>query len=150
MKYVHLRNRAHIFVQVQGHMFMQGNYIYWTLLHSRNRRNIYSKIVPSHFMIIISFTITISWIKYSYNFSSVGRWRNCWYDRGFRVVFATTVRRNTTRSVACTAGAPVCFFVSCRFRLRKWLVRASCSKGRMGRVGQRPPAVKGSLFAMLK
>ena len=31
-------------------------------------RNIYSKIVPSHFMIIISFTITISWIKYSYSF----------------------------------------------------------------------------------
>ena len=30
-------------------------------------RNIYSKIVPSHFMIIINFTITISWIKYSYN-----------------------------------------------------------------------------------
>ena len=30
-------------------------------------RNIYSKIVPSHFMIIINFTITISSIKYSYN-----------------------------------------------------------------------------------
>ena len=30
-------------------------------------RNIYSKIVPSHFMTIISFTITISWIKYNYN-----------------------------------------------------------------------------------
>ena len=29
--------------------------------------NIYSKIAPSHFMIIISFTITISRIKYSYN-----------------------------------------------------------------------------------
>ena len=27
----------------------------------------YSKIVPSHFMIIISFAITISWIKYGYN-----------------------------------------------------------------------------------
>ena len=49
-------------------MFIQGNYIYWTLLHSRNSRNIYSKIVPSHFMIILSFTITISWIKYSYSF----------------------------------------------------------------------------------
>ena len=60
--------KEHIFVQVQGHMFIQENYIYWTLLHSRNSRNIYSKIVPSHFMIIISFTITISWIKYSYNF----------------------------------------------------------------------------------
>ena len=30
-------------------------------------RNIYSKIVPSRFMIIIIFTITISWINYSYN-----------------------------------------------------------------------------------
>ena len=60
--------KEHIFVQVRGHMFIQGNYIYWTLLHSRNSRNIYSKIVPSHFMIIISFTITISWIKYSYKF----------------------------------------------------------------------------------
>ena len=49
-------------------MLIQWNYIYWTLLLSRNSRNIYSKIVPSHFMIIISFTITISWIKYSYNF----------------------------------------------------------------------------------
>ena len=96
----------HIFVQVQGHMFIQGNYIYWKLLHSRKSRNIYSKIVPSHFMIIISFTITISWIKYSYNFSSVEGWRNCWYDRGFRniitlhAVFATIVRRNTTRSAS--------------------------------------------------
>ena len=60
--------KEHIFVQVQGHMFIQVNYIYWTLLHSPNSRNIYSKIVPSHFMIILSFTITISWIKYSYNF----------------------------------------------------------------------------------
>ena len=49
-------------------MFIQGNYIYWRLLHSRNSRNIYLKIVPSHFMIIISFTITISWINNSYNF----------------------------------------------------------------------------------
>ena len=94
--------KLHIFVQVQGHMFIQGNYIYWTLLHSWNSRNIYRKIVPSHFMIIVSFTITISWIKYSYNFSSVEGWRNCWYDRGFRniitvlVVFATIVQRNTT------------------------------------------------------
>ena len=52
--------KENIFVQVQGHMFIQGNYIYSTLLHSRNNRNIYSKIVPIHFMIIISFTITIS------------------------------------------------------------------------------------------
>ena len=86
-------------------MFIQGNYIYWTLLHSQNSRNIYLKIVPSHFMIVISFTITVSWIKYSYNFFSVEGWRNCWYDRGFRiiitvrVVFATIVRRNTTRSM---------------------------------------------------
>ena len=35
---------------------------------SGNSRNIYSKIIPSHFIIIISFAITISWIKYSYNF----------------------------------------------------------------------------------
>ena len=54
--------KEHIFVQVRGHMFIQGNYIYWTLLHSRNSRNIYSKIVSSHFMIIISFTNAISWI----------------------------------------------------------------------------------------
>ena len=60
--------KEHIFVQVQGHMFIQENYIYWTLLHSRNSRNVYSKIVPSYFVIIISFTITISCIKYSYNF----------------------------------------------------------------------------------
>ena len=33
--------KEHIFVQVQGHMFIQGNYIYWTLLYSRNSRNIY-------------------------------------------------------------------------------------------------------------
>ena len=56
--------------------------------------NIYSNIVSSHFMIIINFTITISWIRY------------CWYDRGFRiiitvrVVFATIVRRNTVRIAA--------------------------------------------------
>ena len=89
-------------------MFIQGNYIYWTLLHSRKSRNIYPKIVPSHFLIIIRFTITISWIKYSYNFSSVEGRRNCWYDRGFRniitvrVVFATIVRRNTTRSASAS------------------------------------------------
>ena len=98
--------KEHIFAEVQGHMFIQGNYIHWTLLHSRNSRNIYSKIVPSHFMIIISFTIAIPWIKYSYNFSSVEGWRNCWHDRGFRniitvhIVFATIVRRNTTRSAS--------------------------------------------------
>ena len=44
--------KEHISIQVQGYMFIQGNYIYWTLLHSRNSRNIYSKIVPSHFTII--------------------------------------------------------------------------------------------------
>ena len=38
--------KKHVFVQVQGNVFIQGNYIYWTLLHSRNSRNIYSKIVP--------------------------------------------------------------------------------------------------------
>ena len=100
--------KKHIFVQVQGHMFIQGNYIYWTLLHSRNSRNTYSKIVPSHFirfMIIISFTITISWIKYSYNFfrlkdeeiADMIEFRNI---ITIRVVFATIVRRNTTRSAS--------------------------------------------------
>ena len=83
--------KEHIFVQVQGHMFIQGKYIYWTLLHSRNSRNIYSKIIPSHFMIIISFTITISRIKYSNNFFSVEGWRNCWYDRGFRIIITVRV-----------------------------------------------------------
>ena len=123
MKYIHSGkfypfkeiyvSKEHIFVQVRGHMFTQGNYIYWTLLHSRNSRNIYSKILPSHFMIIRSFTITISWIKYSYNFFSVEGWRNCWYDRGFciiitvRVVFAIIVRRNTTR---CASRFRHCMF----------------------------------------
>ena len=99
--------KKHIFVQVQGHTFIQGNHIYRTLLHSRSSRKIYSKIVPSHFMIIISFTINSSWIKYSYNFFLVEGWKNCWYDRGFHiiitvcVVFATIVRRNTTRSASC-------------------------------------------------
>ena len=65
-KYIYLRN-IYSFKFKAIIMFIQGNYIYWTLLHSRNSRNIYSKIVPSHFMIIISFTITISWIQYSYN-----------------------------------------------------------------------------------
>ena len=39
--------KEHIFVQFQGHMFIQGNYIYLTSLHSRNSRNIYSKIAPA-------------------------------------------------------------------------------------------------------
>ena len=69
-------------------------------------RNICSKIVTSHFIIIISFTITISWIEYSYNSFRHEGWRNCWYDWGFRIIitvraaFATTVRRNTTRIAA--------------------------------------------------
>ena len=42
--------------------------------------------------------------------------------------------------IACTVGAPVWFFVSCRFQLRTWLVRAGCSKGRMGWVCERPLA----------
>ena len=48
-------------------MFIQGNYIHWTLLRSRTQQKYLFKNVPSHFMIIINFTITISWIKYSYN-----------------------------------------------------------------------------------
>ena len=88
------------YVLVQWSIFIQGNYIHSRkYVHLRNicsfkfkaicsfketifiehccirgdSRNIYSKIVPSHFMIIISFTITISWIKYSYNFF---RWKD--------------------------------------------------------------------------
>ena len=75
-------------------IFIQGNYIHSRIysfkntysfkfkantVHSRklysskqrcvrgHSRNIYSKIVPRHFMIIIGFTVSISWIKYSYN-----------------------------------------------------------------------------------
>ena len=62
--------KEHIFVQVQGHMFIQGNYIYWTLLYSRNSRNNLFKNCPQplydNYKLYIS-TITISWIKYSYN-----------------------------------------------------------------------------------
>ena len=103
-KYSHLRN---IYIRSSSRPYVHSRKLYyWALLHSRNSRNIYSEIVPSHFMIIKSFTITIPLIKYSYNFSSVEGWRNCWYDRGFRnmitvrVVFATIVRRNTTRSAS--------------------------------------------------
>ena len=56
--------KKHMFVKVQGHMFIQGTVF---TEHYYVRGNIYSNIVPSHFMIIISFAITISWIKYSYN-----------------------------------------------------------------------------------
>ena len=83
-KYIYLRNIYSF--KFKAICSFKENYIYWTLLHSRNSRNIYSKIAPSHFMIIISFTITISWIKYSYKFFSVEGWRNCWYDWGFRII----------------------------------------------------------------
>ena len=66
MKYVQLRN-IYSFKFKAMCSFKETIYIYWTLLHSRNSRNIYSKIVPSHYMIIINFTITISWMKYSNN-----------------------------------------------------------------------------------
>ena len=84
------------YILVQRNIFIQGNcihsrkYIYLRNIYSFKFKaicsfketifiehccirgiadwNIYSKIVPSHFMIIISFTITISWIKYSYDF----------------------------------------------------------------------------------
>ena len=36
-------------------MFIQGNCIYWTLSHSRNSRNIYSKIVPATWSIATTF-----------------------------------------------------------------------------------------------
>ena len=83
-------------------MFIQGSYSHSIHCVRGHSRNIYSKIVPSHFMIITSFTITISWIEYSYNSFRHEGWRNCWCDRGFRFIitvraaFATIVQRNTT------------------------------------------------------
>ena len=59
--------KERIFVQVQGHMFIQGTVFIEHCCVRGQGRNIYSKLVPSHFMIIASFTISISWIKYSYN-----------------------------------------------------------------------------------
>ena len=38
--------KEHIFVQVQGHVFIQGNYIYWTLLHSQNAEIFIQKLSP--------------------------------------------------------------------------------------------------------
>ena len=84
-------------------MFIQGGYIHSVHCVRGHNRNIYSKIVPSHFMIIINFTISIiSSIEYSYNSFRHEGWINCWYDRGFRIIitvraaFATIERRNTT------------------------------------------------------
>ena len=54
-------------------------------------------------MIIISFTIAISWIKYSYNFFRLKDEEiadTIWGFRVITVVFATIVRRNTTRIAA--------------------------------------------------
>ena len=92
------------YVLVQGKHIHSGKLYPCVRGHSRN---IYSKIVPSHFMINISFTITISWMKYSNN-SSVEGWRNCWFDRRFRIIIAVRVvllrpmivRRNATRIAA--------------------------------------------------
>ena len=57
-KYIYLRNiyslKFKVICSFNEHCCVGGN-----------SRNIYSKIVPSHFMIIISFTV--SWINYSYN-----------------------------------------------------------------------------------
>ena len=80
--------RSRKYILVQRNIFIQGNYIHsrkciylrnicsfkfkticsfketicieHCCIRARNSRNIYSKIVPSHFMITISFTITIS------------------------------------------------------------------------------------------
>ena len=100
--------KEHIFVQVQGHMFIQGNYIHSTTLYVRGHsRNIYSKIVLSHFMIIISFTVTISWIRFSYNSFRLKDEEiadmiesSVLFIITVRVAFATIVRRNTTRIAA--------------------------------------------------
>ena len=52
--------KEHIFVQVHGHIFIQGNSVFIEPCCVRGHsRNIYSKIIPSQFMIIISFTITM-------------------------------------------------------------------------------------------
>ena len=56
-KYIYLRN---IYIRSSSRPYFHSRKLYLTLLHSRNSRNIYSKIVPSHFMIIINFTIAIS------------------------------------------------------------------------------------------
>ena len=107
-EYIHLRNiysfKFKVICSFKEAIFIQQRCVRG---HSRNN---YSKIVPSHFIIIISFTVTISWIKYGYNSRSFRHeeWKNCWYNRGFRIIitvraaFATIVprRRNTTRIAA--------------------------------------------------
>ena len=56
----YIKFKAHIFVQVQSHYsFKEAIFIQHRCVRGHSR-NIYSKIVPNHFMIIISFTITIS------------------------------------------------------------------------------------------
>ena len=87
--YIHLRNyinsrKLYLF---KGTIFIQGNYIHsWKYAPSRklysfnsvaltgHSRNIYSTSFPSHFIVIISFIIVISWIKYGY-ISALFDWR---------------------------------------------------------------------------
>ena len=96
-----------IFTQVQGNMFIRGNYIHSTMLRSWTEQKYYSINFHSHFMIIISFIIFISWMKSSYN-SALFDWRvkNCWCQ-GFRIIITlyvafaiTIVRRKSTWIVA--------------------------------------------------
>ena len=65
-KYIHLRNiysfKFKAICSFKETIFTKHCYV------RGNSRNIYSKIAPSQFMIIISFAITISWIEYSYNY----------------------------------------------------------------------------------
>ena len=75
-------------------------------------RDICSKIVPGLFMIIITFIITISWIKYSYSSfrlkdeGIVYMYRGCRIIITIRVDFATIERRNTTRIASNTMSSP--------------------------------------------
>ena len=59
---------------IQGNIFIRGNYACSITLSSGHSRNILSTSFPSHYIIIISFITTISWIKYSYNSVLFG-WR---------------------------------------------------------------------------
>ena len=122
--YIHSRKYLHSMktysfreiISIQGNIFIYGTYIRSRsrpYVHSRKlysfnnvtfadiAGNIYSKIIPSHFMIIISFSITISWIKYSYKIFSAEVWRNCWYDRGFRVIITVRVAFATNHPNRC-------------------------------------------------
>ena len=64
-EYIHLRN-IYSFKFKTICSFKEAIFIQQRCVRGHSR-NIYSKIVPSHSMIIVSFTITISLIKHSYN-----------------------------------------------------------------------------------